>query len=504
MRAVTPVTLESLPEDPAALKGMVLDQAQWIERLVTEVGRLRRHVFGQKSERLPDGQQIFDYYGTVVEEPAPAPEKPEPPPRPSGKKGHGRRVIPPEIPRQVILHDLPEDEKQCGRCGKRMHPFDWEVSEQLEVEPARIFVLSHVRPKYGCQDDDCRGCVKIAPPATSPIERGLAGPGLIASTIVEKFDDHLPCYRQSERWLRQGIEFSRSTLCDWLREGANLLRPIVLALKEDLLQSHVLHTDDTPVKVLVEGLHRAHQAYLWAYVGDAQHKAIVFQFTMTREQEHTAEFLKDYEGYLQCDAYKGYDQLFCSPTKKRVEVACVAHVRRYFYDAREVDPKRALLVIGWIKLLYVVEDEARAMTPDDRRQLRQEKARPILDRMKEWLDVEAPRVLPKSPMGQAIGYARGLGPALGRYLEDGTLDIDNNEVERTVRGAAIGRKNWLFMGSEGGGETAAIHFSIVESCKANGVNPYLYLKDVLVRVSTHPAKQVMELTPRLWKPPGST
>jgi transposase len=503
MRAVTPVTLESLPEDPAALKGMVLDQAQWIERLVTEVGRLRRHVFGTKSERLPDGQQIFDYYGTVVEDPAPATEKPEPP-RPTGKKGHGRRVIPPEIPRQVILHDLPEDEKQCGRCGKRMHPFDWEVSEQLEVEPARIFVLSHVRPKYGCQDDDCRGCVKIAPPATSPIERGLAGPGLIASTIVEKFDDHLPCYRQSERWLRQGIEFSRSTLCDWLREGANLLRPIVLALKEDLLQSHVLHTDDTPVKVLVEGLHRAHQAYLWAYVGDAQHKAIVFQFTMTREQEHAAEFLKDYEGYLQCDAYKGYDQLFCSPTKKRVEVACVAHVRRYFYDAREVDPKRALLVIGWIKLLYVVEDEARAMTPEDRRQLRQEKARPILDRMKEWFDVEAPRVLPKSPMGQAIGYARGLGPALGRYLEDGTLAIDNNEVERTVRGAAIGRKNWLFMGSEGGGETAAIHFSIVESCKANGVNPYLYLKDVLVRVSTHPAKQVMELTPRLWKPPGST
>lgn len=503
MRAVTPVTIESLPEDPAALKGMVLDQAQWIERLVTEVGRLRRHVFGQKSERLPDGQQIFDYYGTVVEDPAPATEDPAPP-RAIVKKGHGRRVIPPEIPRQVILHDLPEDEKQCGRCGKRMHPFDWEVSEQLEVEPARIFVLSHVRPKYGCEADDCRGCVKIAPPATSPIERGLAGPGLIASTIVEKFDDHLPCYRQSERWLRQGIEFSRSTLCDWLREGANLLRPIVLALKEDLLQSHVLHTDDTPVKVLVPGLDHAHQAYLWAYVGDAQHKAIVFQFTMTREQEHAAEFLKDYEGYLQCDAYKGYDQLFSSPTKKRVEVACVAHVRRYFYDAREVDPKRALLVIGWIKLLYVVEDEARAMTPEDRRQLRQEKARPILDRLKEWLDVEAPRVLPKSPMGQAIGYARGLGSALGRYLEDGTLDIDNNEVERTVRGAAIGRKNWLFMGSEGGGETAAIHFSIVESCKANGVNPYLYLKDVLVRVSTHPAKQVMELTPRLWKPPGST
>lgn len=503
MRAVPVVTLESLPEDPSALKQIVVDQSQWIERLVTEVGRLRRRVWGRSSERLPDGQQIFDYYGTVVEDPAPAPEKAEPS-RASGKKGHGRRVIPPEIPRQIILHDLPEDEKGCGRCGKRMRAFDYEVSEQLEVEPARIFVLSHVRPKYGCQDDDCQGTVRIAPPATSPIERGLAGPGLIASTIVEKYDDHLPLYRQSERWLRQGVEFSRSTLCDWMRESAILLRPIVQASKEDLLQSHVLHTDDTPVKVLVPGLDHAHQAYLWAYVGDAQHKAVVFQFTMTREQDHAAEFLKDYEGFLQCDAYKGYDQLFRDPVKKRIEVACVAHVRRYFYDAREVDPKRALLVIGWIKVLYAVEEEARAMVPEDRRLLRQEKARPILDRFKEWLDAEGPRVLPKSPMGQAIGYARGLGPALGRYLEDGTLNIDNNEVERILRGPAISRKNWLFMGSEGGGETAAIHFSIVESCKANGVNPYLYLKDVLVRVSTFPAKRVMELTPRLWKPPGST
>ncbi|MGH9441837.1 MAG: transposase, partial [Thermoanaerobaculia bacterium] len=237
MRAAPTVTLKSLPEDPSALKDIVVQQAQWIERLVTEVGRLRRHVFGTKSERLPDGQTIFDFYGTIVEGPAPAEEKPKPPST-NVKKGHGRRVIPPEVPRQIILHDLPEDEKNCGRCGKRMRAFDHEVSEQLEVEPARIFALCHVRPKYGCVDDDCRGTVRIAPPGTSPIERGLAGPGLIASTIVEKYDDHLPCYRQSERWLRQGIEFSRSTLCDWLREGANLLRPIVLALKEDLLQSH--------------------------------------------------------------------------------------------------------------------------------------------------------------------------------------------------------------------------------------------------------------------------
>lgn len=504
MRAVTPVTLETLPEDPALLKGMVVDQAQWIERLVTEVGRLRRHVFGQKSERLPDGQQIFGWYGTVVEDPAPAPEKPAPPPQDGKKKGHGRRVIPAELPRQMVLHDLPDDEKDCGRCGKRMHAFDWEVSEQLEVEPARIFILSHVRPKYGCVDQDCKGTIRIAPPATSPIERGLAGPGLIASTIVEKFDDHLPCYRQSERWARQGIEIARSTMCDWLRDSGEILRPIAQALKGDVLGSRVVHTDDTPVKVIVAGLGYAHQAYLWAYVGDGDHQAVYFQFTMTREQEYPKVVLKDYEGYLQCDAYKGYDQLFVDPTRKRIEVGCNAHVRRRFYDAQEVDPKRSLLVIGWYRLLYAVEEEARLMPPEDRHRLRQEKARPVMDRFKEWLEAEAPRVLPKSPMGQSIGYARGLGAALDRYLENPALSIDNNKVERILRGPATGRKNWLFMGREGGGETAAIHFSIVESCKAAGVNPYLYLKDVLVRVQSHPAKRILELTPRFWKPTDSS
>jgi transposase len=504
MRVGPTVDIETLPDDNVALKDIVAQLAGWNERLLVEVGRLRRHVFGQKSERLPDGQQIFGWYGTVVEEAPPAPEKPAPPPESAKKKGHGRRVIPSDLPRQTILHDLSEEEKNCGKCGKKMRPFDWEISEQLEVEPARIFVLSHVRPKYGCADDDCKGTIRIAPPATSPMDRGLAGPGLIASTIVDKFDDHLPCYRQSERWDRQGIEIARSTMCDWLRDSGEILRPIVLALKEDVLRSRVVHTDDTPVKVLVPGLDHAHQAYLWAYVGDAEHAAVFFQFTMTRQQEYPKAVLQDYEGYLQCDAYKGYDQLFVDPAKKRIEVGCNAHVRRRFYEAQEVDPKRSLLVIGWYRLLYAVEEEAREMTPEDRHRLRQEKSRPIMDRFKEWLEAEAPRVLPKGPMGQAIGYARGLGAALDRYLENPALSIDNNKVERILRGPATGRKNWLHMGREGGGETAAIHFSIVESCKAAGVNPYLYLKDVLVRVSSHSAKRILELTPRFWKPPDSS
>lgn len=508
MRVGPVVDLESLPEDRAALKDIVAQLSGWNERLLAEVFRLRRLAYGPKSERLPDGQTIFDWYGKVVQEaPPPEPEKQAPPPEGAKKrKGHGRRVVDPDLPRQVILHDLSEDEKNCGRCGKRMRAFDYEVSEQLEVEPARLFVLAHVRPKYGCPDEDCKGTIRIAPPATGPIERGLAGPGLIAHTIVEKYDDHLPLYRQSERWARQGIEMARSTMCEWLKAAAPLLRPIVQALLEDVLASRVIHTDDTPVKVLVPGLDYAHPAYLWAYVGDGDPPAVFFQFSMTREQEYPKAVLADYEGYLQCDAYKGYDQLFLDPARKRIEVGCNAHVRRKFHEAQEVDPKRALLVLGWYRLLYAVEAEARTMAPEDRHRLRQEKARPVMDRFKAWLDAEAPRVLPKSPMGQAIAYARGLGPALDRYLENPILDIDNNEVERILRGPATGRKNWLFMGREGGGEMAAIFFSLVESAKLAGVDPYLYLKDVLVRVSTHPARRVMELTPRFWKkkPPDSS
>jgi transposase len=264
MRVGPVVDLESLPEDRAALRDIVAPLSGWNERLLAEVFRLRRRAYGPKSERLPDGQTIFDGYGRGVEEaPLPEPEKQAPPPEGAKKrKGHGRRVVDPDLPRPGILHDLSEDEKNCGRCGKRMRAFDDEVSEQLEVEPAWLFVLAHVRPKYGCPDEDGKGTIRIAPPATGPIERGLAGPGLIAHTIVEKYDDPLPLYRQSERWALQGIEMARSTRCEGLKAAVPLLRPIVQALLEDVLASRVVHTDDTPVKVLVPGLDYAPQAYL--------------------------------------------------------------------------------------------------------------------------------------------------------------------------------------------------------------------------------------------------
>jgi transposase len=486
------------------LTSIIADQAQWIEKLKHELFRLRRWQFGTKAERLPEGQQIFDFYGTLEDDRKKAEEEAAsgPPPPRAPRQGHGRRVIPPELPRRQVIHDVPESDRKCDECGETMVEFGRDVSEQLEYQPCQIYVIQNVYPKYACKKKACEmGSVAQAPAETSPVGRGLAGPGLMAHVMVSKYDDHLPLYRQSEIFARQGLELPRSTLGLWMAESVGLLRPLVGAMKADILQSKVIRTDDTPVRVLDPGAGRTHQGRFWAYLGDRAHRQVVFEFTMTREQKWAKAFLGNYAGYLQADAFKGYDQLFLGGLI--IEVACWAHGRRYFFDAQETDRERALWALGQIGLLYDIEREAkeRALKPDEVRDLRQERATPILRRIRDWLEREAPRVLPKSPIGQAIHYALSQWKALQVYLEDGNLSIDNNDVENILRGVAIGRKNWLFLGSEGGGEWAATIYSLIESCKMHGVNPWLYLKDVLVRVSTHPSSRILELTPRLWKPP---
>jgi transposase len=491
-----------LPDDPAVLKRIIAERDEEISHLHRQIDRLqqglaalRRHIFGTKSERIPEGQMLFGFYGQVESEPKEPPPAPAKPPR--EKKGHGRRAIPPDLPREIVVHDVPEHEKTCGGCGGKLVEFARESSEQLEVTPPRLFALRHERPKYCCRA--CQGNVVVAPAATGPIERGLAGPGLLAYTMVAKYDDHLPCYRQSEMWRRQGVDLARSTMTSWIGQTVGLVKPIVGAMEKDVLGSRVIHTDDTPVRVLDPGQGRCHQGTMWGYVGDHDHFQVVYRFTWTRQQKHAKDFLGDWKGDLQADAYKGYDQLFVGG--QIAEVACMAHVRRKFFEARDTDRERADWALGMIRRLYRVEAQAEEASAKERRRLRQRYARPVLQDLKSWWDCEVLRILPESAIGKAIQYARGLGPALGRYLEDGDLDIDNNEVERALRGIAIGRKNWLFLGSEGGGEWAAVAYSLIESCKMNGVNPFDYLKDVLVRVSTHPMSRIEELMPRLWKPP---
>jgi len=495
--------IEALSDDPIVLKEIIGQLSGEVAHLKHIIHQLRRHQFGVRSEQIPEEQLIFGFYGRLEtdREKAAREKEAQPVPPREKKKGHGRRVIPPELPRVVVLHDVPEDEKTCSDCKEKLREFAREVSEQLEYHPGELHVLQHVRPKYACPNK-CPGHIVVAPPATSPIERGMAGPGLLAHTLDAKYNYHLPLYRIQTMLRNRGIELTRSTLCGWVGQCVGLVRPIYAAVVRDILGSKVLHTDDTPVRVLEPGQGKARLARLWAYVGDRQHYQVAYQFTLTREQQWAKEFLGDWKGYLQADAYPGYGQLYTGGTI--VEVGCWAHVRRKFFDAQETNKTRALLALAWIGRLYGVEKEARTLSSIERRALRQARSKPILEEIKAWLDGEIDRVPPRSPIAQAMQYARGQWGALVRYLEDGDLDIDNNECERLIRGCCVGRKNYLFFGSEGGGEWGAVIYTLVESAKLNGHDPFAYFKDVLVRVGAHPMRRIDELMPRLWKPPPSS
>jgi hypothetical protein len=362
----------------------------------------------------------------------------------------------------------------------------------------------------------------------------MAGPGLLAQVITSKYADHLPLYRQEEILARQGLNVTRSTLCDWIGQTAQLLSPLHQASSVDLKLSLVLHTDDIPVPVLDErpskretpaapveskkpeetpdgasavaeamadegpARRRTRLGRLWTYVGNDEHPHIVFEYTPTREQIWPQRFLKDWHGKLQADAYGGYDAMY--KLQEIVEVACWAHARRYFFDAKGTDPPRAQTALAYIHQLYEVERTALEMASAERARFRQERAGPILTAFKTWLEAQGMAVLPKSPIAQAIGYALDQWVALTRYLEDGDLDIDNNEAERALRCVAIGRKNWLFAGSDAGGQWAAIFYSLIASCRRHGIDPFAYLRDVLMRVLTTPISRIRELLPAYWKP----
>jgi len=373
-------------------------------------------------------------------------------------------------------------------------PIGEEVSEQLDYRPASLFVVEHVRIKVACRH--CQGHVAVAAKPAQPIEKGLPGPGLLAQVITSKFADHLPLYRQEGIFARHGVELSRKTLCGWMAQCAWLLEPIWKAMKAEVLKSRVIQTDDTTVPVLDRRLDRARTARLWVYLGDREHPYAIYDYTADRSRDGPERFLGDYSGYLQADAYSGYDRLY---SRGVVEVGCWAHARRRFYDARTSDPERAHEALARIRALYAVEVAGKGLDDAGRLALRRERSAPLLERLGTWLDEQARFVLPKSPIGVAIGYARSNWAALSRYLEAGCLSIDNNASERAVKPVALGRKNWLFAGSEGGGRTAAILFSLASTCKVLKMDPFAYLRDVLDRVCSHPARRVAELLPDRWR-----
>jgi transposase len=408
----------------------------------------------------------------------------------------GRR-IPDHLPRKRIERTLAEDERVCPCCNKPMHKIGEEITERLDCEPIKLIVNQYVQFKYACPAcPDGRGGVKTAPSVPAVIEKGIAEPGLLAQIVVAKYADHLPLHRQQGIFARHGADLSKSTMCDFVADVSDLTMPVVKELKRGIVTGSVIHSDDTHVTVQDAGANGgSRRAFVWVYIGE--NGDVVFDFTDSRSREGPELFLTGFQGYLQVDAYAGYDNIFA--TRKVIEVACWAHVRRRFFAAAKLGVEIGAKVVEAIQALYAIERHAAALDPDQRRALRQKDAKPILDAMLPWLQGESQRALPASVLGKAFSYCLKLWPALVRYLEDGRLAIDNNISERAMRRVAVGRKNWMFAGSNEGGKRAANLYSLIASCHAHGVDPWSYLKDILPRLATTPQSRITELTPRGWK-----
>jgi transposase len=486
-----------LPDEVPALVALVGELVRDIEQYQKRIDYLTRRLFGRSSEKLDAagltffGQDELAAPAAALEETAPpAPAEPEA----STRRRHpGRKPLPAELPRERVVHDVPDEQKVCPECGAAKKCIREETTEQLDYVPASLKVVEHVRPIYACPC--CQGHVVQAPMPPQPIDKGLPGPGLLAHVLTSKYADHLPLHRQEGILARHGIDLTRSTLCDWTMDCADLLSPVVGEMKKEVLKSFVIQTDDTGVPVLEPG--GTHRATLWTYLGDPAHPYIVYDFTWTRAREGPKAFLGDYKGFLQADAYGGYDELFAAG--QIVEVACWAHARRKFVEAKASAPVQANQALLQIRDLYAVEKEARGKTPDERLALRQEKARPILDAFAEWMRQAAATVLPKSPLAEAIAYAQNNWAALTRYVDEPKLEIDNNASERALRTVVLGRSNYMFCGAESGGHAAAILYSLIQSAKRHGLDPFAYLRDLLARLPTHPQRDIQALLPDHWK-----
>jgi transposase len=372
-----------------------------------------------------------------------------------------------------------------------------DVSEMLEYVPASFFVIPHVRPKLSCSR--CERIVQAAAPSR-PIERGMAGPGLLAHVLTSKYADHLPLYRQSEIYARQGVELERSTLADWVGSTSQLLTPLVDALRRYVMSASKLHADDTPVPVLAPGNGKTKTGRLWTYVrddrpaGDTAAPAVWFAYSPDRKGEHPERHLREFRGTLQADAYAGFNQLYA--TGRIQEVACWAHVRRKFYDLQQAHASPvASEALQRIAALYGIEKEIRGRPPDERREVRNQRARPLLESLHQWFETTLLKLSRKSDTTAAIRYALGLWEALMRYCDDGCLEIDNNAAERALRAVALGRKNYLFAGSDTGGERAAAIYSLIGTAKLNDRDPEAYLQMVLSRIADHPVNRIGELLP---------
>ena len=510
------IDLTNLPTDTQALRALVQDlvgerdaltmdarvKDLLIEQLKAQITKLKRMQFGKSSEKL-DQQiaqlelQLDELHEDEGDAAAKSPAVVQALIRKVTEKPY-RKPLPDHLPREDEVHEPP---CTCPNCGRAMRKLGEDVTEILDYVPASFKVIRHVRPKLSCRM--CETIVQSQMPSL-PIERGRPGPGLLAHVLVAKYADHLPLYRQSGIYAREGVELERSTLADWVGRSVALLDPLIEALKKDALASDVLHGDDTPVPVLAPGLGKTKTARLWTYVRDGrpwgsdQPPAAVFFYSPDRKGEHPQSHLKSFKGILHADGYAGFNAIFERP--EVTEAACWAHVRRKFFDVHATNGSPiAKEALDKIAALYTIEAQNRGWPPDERQRYREDHAAPLITDLKVWLGTTLQKLSGKSDLAGAMRYALSRWAALIRYIDNGRIEIDNNAAERSIRGIALGRKNYLFAGSDTGGNRAAAIYSLIETCKLNTIDPEAYLRDVIARIPDHKINRIGELLPWNWQ-----
>ena len=495
--------IDQLPDDSKVLKEHIAELYKLfdeqmgkrdakIEQLTQQVQLLLRARYGKKAETFTAGQLTL-FESAQAPAATEATEEATTETASAGKK-HGRGKPSKTLPRKRIVYEIPQAELACPDCGDTRKQFGEETSEQYDYVPSSICVIEHVRCKYACSK--CQGHVVIADAGRKPIEKGLAASGMLAYVATSKLADHQPLHRLEGIFKRQGADISRSTMSDWVAASASIILPLYEYMKERVLKSRIVWTDDTPVKLQDRDDERnMREARIWVYIGDKENKFTVYDFTDSRKRDGPKNFLSNFKGYLQADAFTGYDCIYAAGNVR--EVACMAHARRKFFDSQSSDQVAATEALSMIRTLYAIEKEAAELTPEERRKLRLKKAAPKLALFKRWLNRQRLTSLPKSPLGKAVTYALNNWKALCRYLCDGELSIDNNPSERALRAVAIGRKNWLFAGSREGGKNAAILSSLIATCKQYNVNPQQYLTDILNRLASG-ERDFEKLLPGTW------
>ena len=485
--------------DPRSLSEMVVRCMARIEHLELIIIKLRREHFGPRSEKAGacDEQLELGLDGVRAILAAPAGEtqteavaQQQPVSRPRKS-----RALPGHLRREIHTH-LPE-QSHCPDCGGTMKKLGEDVSEMLEYIPASFFVIRHVRPKLSCVR--CSSVVQ-APAPSRPVDRGLPGPGMLAHVITAKYSDHMPLYRQSQIYAREGVELDRSILARWVGEASQLMAPLVEALRRYVMSTDKLHGDDTPLPVLAPGHGRTKIARFWTYVrdsrpaGDTAPAAVWFSYSPDRKGEHPQRHLAKFRGILQADAFAGFNKLYEGGAIQ--EAPCMAHIRRKFFDLMDAHQSPiAIEAIERIRALYQIEKEIRGHPAEERRMVRDTRAKPLFESMRRWLHASLAQLAPKSETASAIRYALALWDALARYLDDGRIELDNMIAERALRPVAVGRRNYLFAGSDNGGRRAAILYSLIGSAKLNGLDPEAYLRHVLSRIAEHPINRIEELLP---------